>query len=286
MPSTATPRPVSAIPSALSDWDAIADRLGGEHLIAFLDFDGTLSPLVDEPADAVLQAGAADALRVLTRRATVAVVSGRGADDVRDRVGLPGVWVAGSHGFEIVAPTGERHDHPEVGPAAEALDAAAHELEEEIGQIPGVRLERKHLGLTVHDRMVSDGDLASVRRAAQSAGDRHDALRITHGKRVIELRPDVDWDKGAAVQWLRRRLNPIAPQAAAVYIGDDTTDEDAFERLGPADVTVVVAAGDAPERASVAEWSVTDPTEVCDLLGRLATLTPASHTPEPPTDGP
>jgi alpha,alpha-trehalase len=284
--STTTPRPVSAIPSALSDWDAIAERLRGEQLVAFLDFDGTLSPLVDEPGDAALEDGTADVLHALTRRATVAVVSGRGADDVRHRVGLPGLWVAGSHGFEIVAPTGERVDHPHAGPAATALEAAAVELEDELGQVPGVRLERKHLGLTVHDRMVREDDLARVRRAAQAAGDRYDSLRITHGKRVIELRPDIDWDKGAAVDWLREQLQHDAPLAAAIYVGDDTTDEDAFGHLGPGDVTVVVTAGGAPDRLSVAEWSVTDPSEVRDLLGRLATLEPASPTPELPPDGP
>ena len=263
---------MATIPSALAGWPEIVERASGRELIAFLDFDGTLSPLVDEPDDAALADGMDESLALLASRCTVAVVSGRGADDVAARLGRSDVWIAGSHGFEIVDPSGARHDHPDAGPAAAALDSAARSLSAELADVEGVRVERKHLGLTVHDRMVADAQVARVRAAALAEVARHPELRATHGKRVTELRPDVDWDKGAAVQWLLARLVDGDRPATPVYVGDDTTDEDAFVALGAEGVSIVVVAGGAPDRPSVAEWSVADPAEVRVLLMRLADL--------------
>lgn len=266
------------MPSALVEWDEISQRVAGRDLVAFLDFDGTLSPLVDDPLDAVLAPGMSDAIDRLARSGTVAVVSGRGADDVRVRVGRSDVWVAGSHGFEIVSPSGERHERPDAVAADAALAEAAVRLEGELAGVPGVRVERKHLGLSVHDRMVEAGRVDDVRRAAADEAARHPGLRVTHGKRVTELRPDVDWHKGTAVRWLLDRL--AAPGSVALYVGDDTTDEDAFASLDPDDLTVVVAAGGAPDRQTVAEWRVSDPDEVRELLDRLALAATTSPTRE------
>jgi alpha,alpha-trehalase len=264
-------RPVASVPSALIEWEEIAARASDRPLVAFLDFDGTLSGLVDDPDDAVLASGMAAALDALAHRATVAVVSGRGADDVRARIGRPDVWVAGSHGFEILAPTGERHERPDAAAAATALAEAATRLEEVLAGVDGVLVERKHLGLSVHDRMVDAGHVDGVRRAAAEEAARHPELRVTHGKRVTELRPDVDWHKGEAVRWLLGRCAP-ADDPVALYVGDDTTDEDAFAALGPDDLTVVVEAGGPPDRPTVAQWRVADPGEVRELLSRLASI--------------
>jgi trehalose-phosphatase len=244
----------------------VVERLGDRTLLAFLDFDGTLSPIVDEPSQAVLAPGMGDVIERLSRRALVAVVSGRGADDVRARIGRTDVWTAGSHGFEIVSPSGERHDHPDAAPAQAALDLAAESLEASLRAIEGVRIEPKHLGLSVHDRMVADDDVAEVRAAVLAQVEQHPRLRATHGKRVIELRPDIDWDKGAAVAWLQARV--AGDRAVSLYIGDDTTDEDAFAVIGTDGVTIVVAGSDS--RASIAEWSVSDTDEVRAVLERLA----------------
>jgi trehalose-phosphatase len=273
IPREPSSRAVSTIHSALDHWDEVAALLSGRHQVVFLDFDGTLSPLVDEPDAAVLAPGIADAIDALARHATIAVISGRGADDVRARVGRDDIWIAGSHGFEIIGPDGERHAHPAAEVALEALDAAASALEAEIGTIRGVRIERKHLGLTVHDRMVADSDLGRVRRAADGEAARHDGVRVTHGKRVTELRPDVDWNKGRAVDWMIDRFERTdGVRNVPVYIGDDTTDEDAFVAIGERGVTIIVAAGGDEDRHTVASWSVEDPAQVRDVLDHLATI--------------
>lgn len=283
LPPAGTPRPVSSIPSALERWDTISARLAAAPPVVFLDFDGTLSPLVDEPSDAQLAPGMADALDRLGAACAVAIVSGRGADDVGARVGRTDVWIAGSHGFEIVSPDGSRHLHPDAGPADAALDEAAAALEVELDRIAGVRIERKRLGLTVHDRMVSDDDVTRVRDVALAEAGRHPELRVTRGKRVTELRPDIEWDKGAAVGWLLERL--ADDEVVPIYIGDDATDEDAFAAIAPGGVSIVVAEGDDdPDRPSIARWSVADPAEVRTLVARIADVAVSSNPRNPATE--
>ncbi|WP_195210229.1 trehalose-phosphatase [Actinomarinicola tropica] len=262
----ATPRPIGDVPHALAAWPTIAAELEHRAIAVFLDFDGTLSPIVADPAAAALLPGVQPVVARLARQVPVAVVSGRGAADVAERVGVPGIHVAGSHGFEIIAPDGSSHDQPDAAASLAALEAALDELETAVGDVPGVVLEPKRFGLTVHDRMVADADAEAVRAAATTTGERL-GLRVTHGKRVTELRPDVDWDKGRAVRWLLDRLGDA--DVVAVYVGDDRTDEDAFAALGPDALTVMVAAPD-DERMTRARFTVADPGQVRDLLARLA----------------
>lgn len=250
----------------------------GHRLVVFLDFDGTLAPIVDEPAAAALPASTVPILGRLAATVPVAIVSGRGADDVTARVGLDDVHVAGSHGFEIVRPGGDRHEHPGAAAAQPALDAAADDLDREIGAVPGVIIEPKRFGLTVHDRMVAEPDLARVRSAAATVGAQH-GLWVTSGKRVTELRPPVAWDKGQAVLWLLDDLRIAG--AVPVYIGDDRTDEDAFVALGSDALTVVIGGDDADAaRTSAAGFRLTDTGQVADLLERLIDL--GARRPSPP----
>lgn len=237
----------------------------------FLDFDGTLSPIVEDPADAALLDGVGALVARLATRLPVAIVSGRGAEDVRGRVAVDAVHVAGSHGFEIIGPDGARHDHPDAAAAIPALTDVAARLQDEIGDVPGVIIEPKRFGLTVHDRMVADRDLDAVRAATEAAAAAHPELRITHGKRVTELRPAVDWDKGRAVEWLLARVGTEHP--VAIYIGDDRTDEDAFAVLDDDALTVMVASADDTTRRTGARFRVEDPGQVRTLLERLAELT-------------
>ncbi|MGY6499465.1 MAG: trehalose-phosphatase [Acidimicrobiales bacterium] len=267
-PST-EPRPdraVAGLDDAVDRWDVISTRLG-DHPTVCLDFDGTLSPLVDIPDAAALADGAAAVLDRLAPLCTLAIISGRGADDVAGRVGARRQYLAGSHGFEIVSPEGRRHDHPDAAATVAVLDEVQRDLTESLADVDGVVVERKRFGLTVHDRMVADHDLDRVRAVASEAG-RRPHLRVTHGKRVTELRPDVDWDKGRAVRWLIDQID--ADERTIVYVGDDTTDEDALRILGPRDVGVVVADGSHPDAVTAAEFRLDDPAAVVRWLDRLA----------------
>jgi trehalose-phosphatase len=243
---------------------AILAAAGGRRLAVFLDYDGTLTPIVERPEDAVLDAGTRDALRRLAARHTVAVVSGRDLADVRARVGIEGIHYAGSHGFDIAGPRGS-HVHEAARASAPLLAAAADELERDCAQLAGVQVERKRFALAVHFRRARAADVPAVEAAVDRALARHAGLRKTGGKKIFELRPDVDWDKGRAVLWLIAELGLEA--ALPVYIGDDLTDEDAFRALAGRGLGIAVQETPQPTAAA---YTLRDPGEVRTLLAGLA----------------
>src|SRR5438552_5751775 len=142
------------IPSALEHLQEIAGR--SAWAAVFLDYDGTLTPIVSQPEDAWLSDSMQQTLQVLAARAPVAILSGRDLDDVRRRVNLDGIVYAGSHGFDIAAPRGLRKQvATEFLPK---LDMAEKELHEALDGIPGARVERKHFSIAVHYRNVKENE--------------------------------------------------------------------------------------------------------------------------------
>lgn len=256
-------------------WDALetwteAWRRAGE-IVLLLDFDGTLAPIVSSPEDAALPPETRSALLRLRTDPSVrvALVSGRGLADVRARAELPDVAIAGNHGMEIEGP-GIREVHAEAASARPALNAVVDVLAPEIASVPGAILEDKGLTLSIHFRMVVPGREDEVRRAVvQAAGDNPN-LRVTQGKCVLEVRPRVDWHKGRAVEFLLRHLDP-RPGTPVLYLGDDTTDEDAFLALAAREAPgegILVAEEDIPGTA--ASWRLRAPDEVGRFLTALA----------------
>jgi trehalose 6-phosphate phosphatase len=249
--------------------DQWADRRArdGRMLLA-LDFDGTLAPIVPVPEDAGILPAAREPLAALARRADtrVAIVSGRGLEDVRRRVGLDELHYAGNHGLEIDGPS-VRQVHEEATRARPALAACAQRLSDEFASTYGVLVEDKGLTLSLHYRMVEDArtGAAIVGRVRALCGD-VDGLRITEGKKVVEIRPDVDWDKGRATNFLLEQLLPAG--GIVVFIGDDRTDEDAFRAIDGRGEGVIVA--DPPPADTAAASFVRSPAEVAELLARLA----------------
>jgi trehalose-phosphatase len=244
--------------------EAIRAAAGRRRLALFLDYDGTLTPIVERPEAAVLGEDMREVLRRLAARHPVAIVSGRDLEDVRARVGLEDVHYAGCHGFEIAGPRGNRV-HGAAAAAAPQLGAAADQVAHDIRGLPGVQLERKRFTLAVHYRRARAADVPAVRAALERAQARHPALRVTAGKKVLELQPDVDWDKGRAVLWLIETLG--VEDALPVYIGDDVTDEDAFRALAGRGLGIAVQ--ETP-RPTAAGYSLPGPDEVRELLAALA----------------
>ncbi len=257
------------IPSALDRIAEIAERARGRRLAVFLDYDGTLTPIVDRPEDAVMGTQMRETVAHLATHRMVAVVSGRDLADVRNRVGLANLVYAGSHGFDIAGPAGLQQVLPQAQESVPALDAAEHALNVALGSIDGALVERKRFTIAVHYRLVRDADVPAVDRAVDGALAAHPDLRKRHGKKVFELQPDVAWDKGAAVRWLLEALELDGPDVLPVYVGDDLTDEDAFRALAGRGIGVVVL--DAP-RATAAGYALRDPGEVRVFLATLAAL--------------
>jgi trehalose 6-phosphate phosphatase len=253
------------MPSALEHVQEIA---GPNHRVAvFLDYDGTLTSIVRHPEDAWLSESVRQALRELSSRAPIAILSGRDLDDVRRRVDLDGIVYAGSHGFDIAASGGLRR---QLGAEyLSILDAAEIELREALDEIPGAQLERKRFSVAAHYRNVNENDGSKVQRAVETVTAGHRELRRIDGKKVYELLPAIDWDKGKAVIWLLEILDLERENLRPIYIGDDRTDEDAFRALEQRGVGILVSRQPQPTSAT---YSLKDPAEVERFLRALTHL--------------
>ncbi|SFP65524.1 trehalose 6-phosphatase [Geodermatophilus dictyosporus] len=244
---------MTAVPEDLAA--ALAGVAGRRPLLVASDYDGVLAPLTDEPSTAV---PSPDVDGLLARLAaadgvTVALVSGRGVEDLRQVSGFAGTyrWV-GSHGAEYGGPL--------AGELAGRRDAVAERLAPLVAAVPGARLEVKPASVAVHVRQVTDAAAATrlLADAASAAAD--PSLTVKPGKAVLEVAV-TDADKGSAVGRLRDEIGA----AAVVYLGDDVTDEDVFGTLRPGDVGIKVGDGE-----TAADHRVADPAAVVDVLRLLA----------------
>lgn len=235
----------------------------------FLDYDGTLTPLVRRPEDATLSDAARETLRDAARTPNLdlAVVSGRALEDIKQMVGVSGLTYVGNHGFEIEGP-GLAFRHEGAERYREALDAAAADLGSLT--VAGGRVELKGLTLSYHLREVAPGERDHARRLAEAALRRR-RLRVTPGTLVVEGRPAVDWHKGRAVLHVlvHRHGADWPTRLRALYIGDDATDEDAFGALRGIGRSIRVAATPAAT-PTAADFRLPDPDAVVQLLRWLA----------------
>jgi trehalose-phosphatase len=257
--------------SALASRSALAAWRGARSIAVFLDYDGTLTPIVGDPTAAVLSPAMRATLEALSERWPVAILSGRDRDDVEARVGVPDVFYAGAHGLDI-AGRGLRRVPPEAEQAIPEVERAHAWLRELVGGIPGVLLERKRFSLAVHHRNVADPDAVLGIERAVAAVHARTRLRCRVGKRVLELVPDVEWDKGRALRWMLDVMGMDPRSTFPIHVGDDETDEDAFAALAGTGAGIRVG---SPVAASLADWHVRNPDEVGELLEWLEQLPPA-----------
>ncbi len=252
------------LPSALTDFHDIERALEGGRTAVFLDFDGTLTPIVDTPAQAVLSREMRDIVRCLSDRCITAVVSGRAREEVRERVGLDNLFYAGTHGYDIAGPAGTDIRH-QVGQEFLPLMEMLHRrLGSALAQVSGLLLENKGCSLAVHYRLVDKAAVAGVEAVIDGLLQDCPGLRKAHGKKVFEIRPRFEWNKGKAVEWI---LGTVGADHVPVYVGDDATDEDGFGVVAGRGVGILVA--DSP-RPTAAAYRLKDDAEVERFLQRLA----------------
>lgn len=253
------------LPSALERLDEIAGRDGRRPAI-FLDYDGTLTPIVPRPEDAVLAPAVRDTVRRLAACCPVAIISGRDLDVVRSLVGVEGLVYAGSHGFDIAGPQGSAAGGSEHDRFLPVLAEAERTLRARLADVGGTQIERKKYSIAVHYRNVADADRAAVEDAVRDALRRHPELRDLPGKKVHDLQPHIEWDKGRALLHVLRALGLDRPDVLPVYIGDDITDEDAFAALRTRGLGIIVRDELRPTLATAA---LDSPRDVHRLLASL-----------------
>jgi trehalose 6-phosphate phosphatase len=262
------------LPSALTDGEALNERFAGRHPAVFLDYDGTLTPIVDRPEDAVISESMRETVRALAGRCTVCVVSGRDRLVVQELMGVEDLVVAGSHGFDIWSPEAGTLEHEASGGFDALLERVTSRVRDEAGAIDGALIEPKKASVAVHYRLVSDSGRSRVKALVDRLlAEYPEELRVTPGKMVYEIQPKLDWDKGKAVLYLLEALDLDREDIVALYLGDDITDEHAFEALKGTGVGVFVGDPDDPEvarRPTAADFVLTSIQEVERFLGILA----------------
>ena len=254
------------IPSALTDFQDIERALEGKQAAVFLDYDGTLTPIVDTPEQAVLSEEMRGTVRRLGDRCVTAVVSGRGRQDVQERVRLDNLFYAGTHGFDISGPAGSDIHHQVGQEFVPVMEELHQRLGGALAQVPGLLLEPKRFSMAVHYRLVEEKAVPDVEAVVDGLLQDYPKLRKTYAKKVFEIRPRFDWNKGKAVAWILQALGLDHPGVVPLYLGDDTTDEDAFEAVAGKGMGILVA--DEP-RPTAAGYRLAGDAEVARFLQRL-----------------
>ncbi|KAF7115847.1 hypothetical protein RHSIM_RhsimUnG0046800 [Rhododendron simsii] len=274
-------------PSALTSFEQITNYGKGKTIALFLDYDGTLSPIVDNPDHAFMSDTMRAAVREAAKYFPTAIISGRSRDKVYDFVGLTELYYAGSHGMDIVGPVRPlSNDHlncirstdkqgKEVNlfqPASKFLpmiEEVFRALVESTKDIKGANVENNKFCVSVHYRNVDEKYWTTIAQCVQKTLEDYPHLRLTHGRKVFEVRPVLDWDKGKAVEFLLESLGlSNCDDVLPIYVGDDRTDEDAFKVLREGNRGYGILVSSIPKE-STAFYSLRDTSEVLEFLKSL-----------------
>jgi trehalose 6-phosphate phosphatase len=245
-----------------------------KHILLLSDYDGTLTPIVENPELAIMPEETRRILEMLSLQPhlTLGIVSGRALADLKEKVNLSRIIYAGNHGFEIEGP-GLSFVNPIADEITPFLRVLRQILTMTLGSIKGVLVEDKGLTLTVHYRQVGDEELADVRNIVERTVKgplSRGIVKLTSGKKVYELRPAVQWDKGKAIRLLMKRYGKGGRRSGLfpVYLGDDLTDEDGFKVIEKYGSGFSVHIGGYNED-SVANYYLRSPQEVFQFLNAL-----------------
>ncbi|CAK9165784.1 unnamed protein product [Ilex paraguariensis] len=277
-------------PSALDTFEQMMNIARGRKIVVFLDYDGTLSNIVPNPDEAFMTNKMRIAVREVAKCFPTAVISGRSRNKVHGFVRLDNVYYAGSHGLDIAAPlpsskyADQKHQNriaDEMGnefalfqPAQRYLPAIRKmliALNEKTKSIKGVVIEDNKFCISVHYRNVLDEHFCTLEKLVKSVLQDNRDFRISKGKKVFEIRPDIEWDKGHALEYLLETLGfSSSDDVLPIYIGDDRTDEDAFKVIRNRGEGFPIVVSSTP-KDTMALYSLRNPTEVNKFLSRLVT---------------
>ncbi|GLI58914.1 hypothetical protein VaNZ11_000698 [Volvox africanus] len=232
-------------PCILTHFELFKAAVEGKRLAVFLDYDGTLTPIVSNPDDAKMSEEMRNVVRAVARAFPTAIISGRGREKVEGFVQLKELFYAGSHGMDIAGPrvdNGSSNGASCIGRTSGDFQPAAHfrpliddifeQLQKRLKDVPGSSVEHNNFCVSAHFRNCPGEAWQEVISTVEDVVSEHDDLRMTRGRKVVEIRPKVDWHKGTALSHLVEALGlSQQPDVVAIYVGDDHTDEDAFRTL-------------------------------------------------------
>ena len=252
-------------------WKKLEKVLGKKDIFIFLDYDGTLAPITDKPEKAFISKETKKILANLARipNCKIAIISGRAIKDIKKKVGIKNIVYAGNHGLEIEGPQAKFKKQIDQKSLA-ILRSIKTELAKKLSGIKGAFVEDKDLTLSFHYRLVDKKYIPEFKNVFHETIIPHlasDTIRIKPGKKVFEVRPSINWDKGKVVLWLlaRERLANRNKKILPLYVGDDITDEDAFCAIRNKGLTVFVGL----PKESCAEYYLKSTQEVTKLLEKI-----------------
>ena len=248
------------------------------QILLFLDYDGTLTPIAARPEMAALPSQTRKILEKISRHSLfkLAVISGRGLSEIKTLLGLENIAYAGNHGLEIECPPcycqGRSPEettfiHPIAKKFQPRLERLEQRLRKRLAGIDGVFIQNKGLSLSIHYRLARQTELRRIQRLSLEAvgcGQARDELRVTKGKKVLEVRPPVEWHKGKAIEWLLEIYGTVG--SLPIFAGDDITDEDGFEVLHKVGGISVLVGED---KASSAHYYLESPEQLHRWLEKL-----------------
>jgi trehalose 6-phosphate phosphatase len=254
----------------------LAEGRAASHRLLLSDYDGTLTPIVGRPDDAVLSSGIRNRLIGLAKKPdfSVGVISGRGMRELKAMVGIEGIYYAGNHGLEIEGP-GLSYITPAAGTTRPLMQELAEQLASNLADVDGVIIQDKGLSVSIHYRLVVGGEdrtVTDIVHRLTTVPCNEGKIRVFSGKKVWEIRPPVDWDKGKAVETIAGEVKKLrhAERLLTVFLGDDVTDEDAFRVMRrPGGWGIYVGGGAV---TSAAGYYLSSTSEVEDFLARLTEL--------------
>ena len=255
------------MPSAIEYKEEIFARFINKKPLLFFDYDGTLTPIVDDPEEAELPYEIREILRRLSIMAKVAVISGRDMEDVRKLVKLDDIYYAGSHGFRLWKPGGQVTEHEQGQSFLPSLNKMEDELKSNtLLKEMNVHIERKRYAIAVHYRNAKDEDEEKIINLVRERVKGEPKLKSDGGKKIIEIKPNIEWQKGKAIGWLQELLGADQSKNETMYMGDDLTDEDGFRALIGRGTTILVGRHGYP---SVAAYRLRNVREVKLFLEKL-----------------
>jgi trehalose 6-phosphate phosphatase len=251
--------------SALQEEENIRKKISGKKVAVFLDYDGTLTPIVARPELAILSSEMRETIQELSKVCLVAIISGRARSDVENMVKIPGLYYAGSHGFDIQGP-GISMTPPEVEPILPKIEKVFKQLKKATRNIKGSLVENKKYALAVHYRLCAAEDVPIIEKMVDQVVTEEPSLRKTGGKKIFEIRANLPWDKGKALLYFLKALDFSEKNTFPFYLGDDETDEDAFMAIKNRGIGIIVGEESINSHAN---YGLRDVGEVQKFLKKL-----------------